>query len=98
MLHVKAVCLCVQVEWNKGHALNHLLDSLQLDNMSDVMPIYIGDDRTDEDAFAVLKQRTNGVGILVSSKVRKGSLHIKMLYIAGLPEISLESNLLVGLL
>ena len=58
------------MEWNKGHALNHLLDSLHLDDMADVMPIYIGDDRTDEDAFAVLKQRDNGVGILVSSKVR----------------------------
>lgn len=57
------------MEWNKGHALNHLLDSLELQDMSDVMPIYIGDDRTDEDAFAVLKERENGIGILVSSKV-----------------------------
>lgn len=63
---VSHVC---QVEWNKGHALNHLLDSLNLDDMADVMPIYIGDDRTDEDAFAVLKQKDNGVGILVSTKV-----------------------------
>lgn len=63
-------CVAVQVEWNKGHALNHLLDSLQLEDMADVMPIYIGDDRTDEDAFAALNERSNGIGILVSSKVR----------------------------
>lgn len=59
----------VQVEWNKGHALSHLLQSLSLSNASDVLPIYIGDDRTDEDAFAVLTENSRGVGILVSTKV-----------------------------
>lgn len=34
------------------------------------MPIYIGDDRTDEDAFKALKSRPRGgTGILVSTKV-----------------------------
>ena len=34
------------------------------------MPIYIGDDRTDEDAFKALRSRPmGGTGILVSSKV-----------------------------
>lgn len=38
---------------------------------ADVLPIYIGDDRTDEDAFGALKGRTGGgCGILVSSKVQ----------------------------
>jgi trehalose 6-phosphate phosphatase len=31
-----------------------------------VFPIYIGDDRTDEDAFKVLRSRGQGAGILVS--------------------------------
>jgi hypothetical protein len=33
---------------------------------SDALPVYIGDDRTDEDAFKVLRKRGQGVGILVS--------------------------------
>ena len=41
------------MEWDKGHALNYLLDTLGLGTYSDVLPLYIGDDRTDEDAFKV---------------------------------------------
>ena len=38
--------LCaLQVEWDKGHALAHLLGALGLDGAEDVLPIYIGDDR-----------------------------------------------------
>ncbi|KAL4275758.1 hypothetical protein AHAS_Ahas20G0139200 [Arachis hypogaea] len=35
-------------------------------NYSDVFPVYIGDDRTDEDAFKKLGDRGHGLGILVS--------------------------------
>ena len=33
------------MEWDKGHALAHLLGALGLDGAKDVLPIYIGDDR-----------------------------------------------------
>ncbi|CAN7101051.1 unnamed protein product [Brassica rapa subsp. narinosa] len=36
------------------------------DNSSDVFPIYIGDDRTDEDAFKLLQERGQGLGLLVT--------------------------------
>ncbi|KAK4355924.1 hypothetical protein RND71_024895 [Anisodus tanguticus] len=36
-------------------------------NSHDVLPIYIGDDRIDEDAFKVLRGRYQGYGILVSA-------------------------------
>lgn len=58
------------IEWHKGKALEFLLNSLGLGNPSEVLPVYIGDDRTDEDAFHVLKERGLGCSILVS-KVAK---------------------------
>lgn len=41
------------IEWNKGNALEYLLETLGFKDSSDVLPLYIGDDRTDEDAFKV---------------------------------------------
>ncbi|KAH0850730.1 hypothetical protein HID58_095290 [Brassica napus] len=38
----------------------------RFDNSSDVFPIYIGDDRTDEDAFKLLQERGQGLGLLVT--------------------------------
>ncbi|GJN41070.1 hypothetical protein PR202_gn00395 [Eleusine coracana subsp. coracana] len=54
------------IKWDKGNALDFLLHSLGYADRSDVFPIYIGDDRTDEDAFRVLQKRGQGAGILVS--------------------------------
>ncbi|KAL0396587.1 UNVERIFIED_CONTAM: putative trehalose-phosphate phosphatase J [Sesamum calycinum] len=54
------------IKWDKGKALEFLLESLGYANCTDVFPVYIGDDRTDEDAFKVLRERGQGFGILVS--------------------------------
>ncbi|XP_062164220.1 probable trehalose-phosphate phosphatase D isoform X1 [Alnus glutinosa] len=54
------------IKWDKGKALEFLLESLGYANSDDVLPVYIGDDRTDEDAFKVLHDRGQGLGILVS--------------------------------
>lgn len=48
--------------WDKGRAVLWLLRQLGLDR-DDVLPIYIGDDETDRDAFAALLGR--GIGIFV---------------------------------
>lgn len=57
-----------KIDWNKGKAVAHLLGVLGLEG-DDVVPIYLGDDVTDEDAFTALEQRggggRRGVGILV---------------------------------
>jgi trehalose-phosphatase len=52
-----------KLEWDKGKAVLWLLGELGLDR-PDVLPVYIGDDETDEDAFAALAGR--GIGILVA--------------------------------
>ncbi|KAH9294809.1 hypothetical protein KI387_038397, partial [Taxus chinensis] len=61
------------IKWDKGKALEFLLESLGLGNCNDVLPLYIGDDRTDEDAFKVLRDRGQGYGILVSKAPKETS-------------------------
>ena len=41
------------VKWNKGDAVNWLIKNLAFTGM----PIYLGDDTTDQDVFIALKQR-----------------------------------------
>jgi trehalose-phosphatase len=57
--------LLPDIDWNKGKAVLWLLETLELERGS-ALPIFIGDDRTDEDAFSALEKR--GVGILVSEQ------------------------------
>ncbi|KQK18917.1 probable trehalose-phosphate phosphatase 8 [Brachypodium distachyon] len=59
------------IMWDKGKAVEFLLQTLGFDGRSDVLPVYLGDDRTDEDAFKVLGKRDHGVGILVSKCPRE---------------------------
>jgi trehalose 6-phosphate phosphatase len=50
------------VEWDKGKAVLYLLGALGLDG-DDVVPMYLGDDITDENAFEALA--TRGIGVFV---------------------------------
>lgn len=54
-----------RIDWDKGKAVLWLLDALALQADS-VLPVYIGDDITDEDAFQALKER--GIGIRVMDR------------------------------
>jgi trehalose-phosphatase len=54
------------LDWDKGRALLWLMDELDLD-----LPLYVGDDLTDEDAFrAIAAPEVGGVGILVADEPR----------------------------
>jgi len=55
------------IEWHKGRAVLWLLQALKLDT-PEVLPLYVGDDLTDEDAFKALRER--GVGIVVRDEPR----------------------------
>jgi alpha,alpha-trehalase len=56
-----------KIDWDKGKAVLWILKALDLDT-PDVMPFYLGDDTTDEDAFRALEGR--GIGVLVTDTPR----------------------------
>lgn len=57
--------LLPNMDWNKGKALLSLLALVKADG-ENVVPVYLGDDVTDEDAFRAIQGR--GIGILVGEK------------------------------
>lgn len=57
------------LDWDKGHALLWLLETLHLDQNGEAIPLYIGDDVTDEDAFRGIAGR--GIGVLVAEEPRE---------------------------
>ena len=59
----KVVELRPDVDWDKGRTVNWIL--AQIDGADLQLPIYLGDDLTDEDAFDAIRQK--GVGIAVRS-------------------------------
>lgn len=56
------------LEWDKGRAVLWLLEVLEL-APDRYLPVYVGDDETDEDAFAVLADGT-GLGVVVGDAHR----------------------------
>lgn len=59
----KVIELCPDIDWDKGKTLEWILHHLPHDT-SGLIPIYLGDDTTDEDAFDTV--RYEGVGIIVA--------------------------------
>jgi trehalose 6-phosphate phosphatase len=55
------------ISWDKGKAVDFLLKSVGFNDSSDVLPLYVGDDKTDEDAVRTINGSKHGCSILVSS-------------------------------
>jgi trehalose-phosphatase len=51
------------VDWHKGKALLYIIEEIESARRTPMLPMFVGDDKTDEDAFAALPQR--GAGVLV---------------------------------
>ncbi|MFC2062696.1 trehalose-phosphatase [Chloroflexota bacterium] len=60
------------IEWDKGKALFAMIESLYTDS-NRILPIYIGDDETDEDAFRALSNE--GITIVVGNEGRQTAAH-----------------------
>jgi len=68
----KVLELRPDVDWDKGKALISILETLNFD-MDGVVPLFIGDDITDEDGFRAISDR--GIGIVVGSEARDTAAH-----------------------
>lgn len=62
-------------DWHKGKAVEYLLEALELSGEG-VLPIYIGDDVTDEDAFKVLQGK--GISVIVADSSLSRDTHADM--------------------
>ncbi len=60
------------VEWDKGDAVERLTEELVPDG-EDWLRVYVGDDRTDEDAFAAL---TDGLGVKVGGGTTRADVRV----------------------
>jgi trehalose 6-phosphate phosphatase len=53
------------IDWHKGKAVLWIIEELGIDKDEQTIPIFIGDDTTDEDAFQAIRDK--GIGILVEN-------------------------------
>ncbi|HEX2164317.1 MAG TPA: trehalose-phosphatase [Thermoanaerobaculia bacterium] len=73
--------------WDKGRAVLHLLARLGLDGPA-ALPVYLGDDVTDEDAFRALAERPGGgVGVRVADEPADSAAQYSLASPAEVPEL-----------
>ena len=55
------------VDWNKGKAIQLIMSEYTKSNKS-IIPVYLGDDQTDEDAFSEIGKYQNGISVFVGNE------------------------------
>ncbi|MFW5756088.1 MAG: trehalose-phosphatase [Tangfeifania sp.] len=80
------------VDWHKGKAVLWIMKKLGVDDTNKFVPIYIGDDVTDEDAFRSISEF--GVGILVGTHGQETAAKYRL---DDVPDVQSFLNRLAGL-
>ena len=68
------------IEWHKGKAVLWILEKLGLTDRDRFIPIYIGDDVTDEDAYEALKDRGIGIQVGPGAQPTAAQFRLKNIY------------------
>jgi trehalose-phosphatase len=71
----KVIEFLPNIQWNKGKAIVWIINVLDL-SWNKYRMFYLGDDKTDEDAFRIV--RTRGTGILISEKARMSAADFRL--------------------
>jgi trehalose-phosphatase len=74
------------VAWDKGRAVIRLLE-LMGESGDDVVPVYVGDDLTDEDAFEALRDQGLGVAVRGENDERASAAHVSLASPSEVPEL-----------
>ncbi len=61
------------VDWNKGKAVQLLMKRIGKSDKSGIVPVYLGDDITDEDAFAQINRYNSGITVFVGKHYQASS-------------------------
>ncbi len=65
----KIVEIKPDIDWHKGKAIEWIMEALNISGKNNTIPVFIGDDITDEDGFKTIKK--DGIGILVGGHGQK---------------------------
>ena len=88
----KVIEIKPDVDWHKGKAVLWIMQKLDVDDTNKYIPIYIGDDVTDEDAFESISDF--GAGILVGSHGKETAAGYKL---DDVPDVQAFLDKLAGL-
>ena len=61
------------IDWDKGKAINLLIEKYGRRNgrKNSLLPVYLGDDMTDEDGFEAIKRHGNGISVHIGNNLRR---------------------------